>query len=55
MYKAQYKLRSPVTPWMTLGMYATEADAIASAIRKKKSGALVVRVITKNSDLVYIS
>lgn len=55
MYKAQYKLRSPVTPWMTLGMYATEVDAITSALSKKKRGALIVRVLAKNGGLVYLN
>jgi hypothetical protein len=55
MYKSQYKSRSPVTPWMTLGTYATEADAIASALSKKKRGALIVRVLAKNGDLVYVN
>jgi hypothetical protein len=45
MYKAQYKTRSPITPWQTTGTYANEADAISAAIKKKRAGALIVRVM----------
>jgi ribosomal protein S18 len=45
MYKTQYKSRSPITPWQTTGTYANEADAISAAIKKKRAGALIVRVM----------
>ena len=55
MFKSQYKSRSPITPWMTLGIYATEVDAISSAVAKKNRGALIVRVLAKNGSLVYVN
>lgn len=53
MYKAQYKSKSPFESWSTLGTYGTEAQAISSAMQKKKKGALLVRVVDKKGSVVY--
>ena len=53
MYKAQFKSRSPYESWTTLGTFGTEAPAISAAINKKKSGAILVRVIDKNGAVIY--
>jgi hypothetical protein len=55
MYKTQYKSRSPYESWNTLGTYSTEANAISSALQKKRRGALIVRVTDKLGGLVYIN
>jgi hypothetical protein len=55
MYKTQFKSRSPYESWSTLGTYTTEANAISSALRKKRRGALIVRVTDKLGGLVYIN
>ncbi|MBU3565888.1 hypothetical protein [Polynucleobacter sp. MWH-HuK1] len=52
-YKTIYKMNNPYTSWMVAGTYGNFNDALASALRKKKSGALVVRVADKNRTVVY--
>lgn len=54
MYKTQYKSRSPYESWNTLGIYGNEANAISSAIQKKRGGALLVRVVDRRGDLVFV-
>lgn len=54
MFKTQYKTRSPYESWNTLGIYGSEANAIASAMHKKKRGALMVRVVDKRGAVVYV-
>lgn len=54
MFKAQYKSSSPYESWNTLGIYNSEANAIASAMQKKKRGALMVRVVDKRSAVVFV-
>jgi hypothetical protein len=54
MYKAQYKSRSPYESWNTLGLYNSEANAISSAMLKKKRGSLLVRVVDKRGGVVYV-
>ncbi len=55
MYKAQFKSKSPYESWTTLGTFGTEAAAISAALQKKKSGAVLVRVVDKNNSVVYSS
>jgi hypothetical protein len=55
MYKTQYKSRSPLSPWQVLGIYSNEADAINAALRKKKTGALIVRIHKMGSGIVYFN
>jgi len=53
MYKAQFKATSPYGAWQTIGSYGTESQAMASAIRKKTAGAIMVRVTDKKGSVVY--
>jgi hypothetical protein len=55
MYKAQYKKNSPFNAWLNIGTYGNEATAINAALQKKKSGALLVRVVDKSGQVVYSS
>lgn len=55
MYKAQYKSKSVYESWTTIGTYGTEQSAMAAALSKKNSGAIVVRVTDKNGSTVYSS
>lgn len=54
MFKAQYKTRSPYETWSTLGFYNSEANAISSALHKKKRGALLVRVVDKRGAVLFV-
>lgn len=54
MYKTHYKSRSPITPWHLLGRYTNEADAINAAIKRKRSGALIVRVINSVGAIAFV-
>ena len=53
MYKTQFKSKTPFEAWSTAGTYSGESQAIASAMRKKQSGAVLVRVIDQNNAVVY--
>ena len=53
MYKTQYKSGSAYATWTTAGTYNSEAEAISSALRKKLTGAIVVRVTNKIGAVIY--
>lgn len=53
MFKAQYKSHNASQVWQTIGSYSSESAALNMAMRKKSSGALMVRVIDKNGNVVY--
>lgn len=53
MFKAQYKSRNPYESWSTIGSYPSESSAISVALRKKQSGALIVRVVDKSGSVVF--
>ena len=53
MYKAQFKSKTPFESWTTAGSFGTEPVAISAAIRKKRSGAILVRVIDSKGRVVY--
>jgi hypothetical protein len=53
MFKAQYKSSNAYESWTTLGNYSSESEAISVALRKKQSGALIVRVVDKNGNVVF--
>lgn len=55
MFKAQYKRNTPYEKWQTAGSYSSESQAINSAISKKNSGALLVRVVNKKNQTVFTS
>ena len=44
MYKAQYKAKSAYEVWTNIGTYSSESEAM----KKRNSGALMVRVVDKN-------
>lgn len=52
-YKTQYKMNNAYSSWMTAGSYGNFNDALAAALRKKKAGAIVVRVIDRNGMIHY--
>jgi hypothetical protein len=53
MFKAQFKARTPFEKWTNIGVYSAEAQAINSALLKKRRGAVMVRVINKSGAVVY--
>ena len=53
MYKAQYKTNNPYESLSTIGSYGSESEAINSALRKKAAGALMVRVVTADGNIVF--
>ncbi len=54
-YKVQYKMNNAYSSWMTAGIYGNFNDALAAAIRKKKAGAIVVRVEDGNKAVLFSS
>ncbi len=54
MYKLQYKKNNAIESWTTMGTYGTEQEAIANAIKKRISGAVITRVIDQDSKIVFI-
>jgi hypothetical protein len=53
MYKVYFKSKTPVEKWTSFGSYGQESQAIMAALRKKRAGALMVRVTDKKGALVY--
>lgn len=53
MYKVFYKNKTPVEKWTSFGSYGQESQAIAAALRKKRAGALMVRVTDRKGSVVY--
>ncbi len=54
-YKAQYKMSSPFDSWKNASAYGNESAAIAEALRKKRAGALMVRVVDSKGRVIYSS
>ena len=54
-YKTQYKISNAYSSWMTTGTYGNFNDALAAALRKKKAGAIVVRVEDGAKMVIYSS
>ena len=54
-YKAQYKMNNAYTAWMTAGSYGNFNDALAAALRKKKAGAIVVKIEDGNKVVRFSS
>ena len=52
-YKAQYKISNAYLSWMTAGTYGNFNDALA--LRKKKAGAIVVRIEDGAKMVIYSS
>ena len=55
VYKAQYKAKNAYESWTSIGTYGSESETLNVAIKKKNSGALMVRVVDKNGSVVYSS
>jgi len=55
VYKAQYKAKNAYEAWTNIGTYGSESEALNVAMKKKSSGALMVRVVDKNGSVVYSS
>lgn len=55
MYKAQCKAKNAYESWTTIGSYGSESEALNVAVKKKNSGALMVREIDNNGSVVYSS
>ena len=53
MFKVQFKNKSPYESWTTAGQFGTESQAISAALNRKNKGAVLVRVINKNGQVVY--
>ena len=45
VYKAQYKAKNAYESWTNIGTYSSESEALNVAMKKKNSGALMVRVV----------
>ena len=54
-YKAQYKMHSPFDSWKNASSFSSESAAIAEALRKKRAGALMVRVVDSKGKVIYSS
>ena len=55
VYKAQYKVNNAYEVWTGIGTYSSESEALNVAMKKKNSGALMVRVVDKSGSVVYSS
>ena len=53
MFKAQFKKNTPFESWTNIGSYSSEKTAISAALRKKRAGALLVRVVDKKGAIIY--
>lgn len=54
-YKAQYKMSGPFDSWKNASSYSNESAAIAEALRKKRKGAVMVRVVDSKGKVIYSS
>ena len=54
-YKTIYKMNNAFSSWMTAGTYGNFNDALAAALRKKKAGAIVVRIEDGAKMVIYSS
>ena len=54
-YKTIYKMNNPYTAWVSAGTYGDFTNALSMALRKKKLGAVVVRIEDSNRMIVYSS
>jgi hypothetical protein len=54
-YKTIYKMNNPNTAWVSAGTYGDINNALSMALRKKKMGAVAVRIQDGNGMIVYSS
>lgn len=54
-YKTIFKMSNPYTAWVSAGTYGDFNNALSMALRKKKLGAVAVRIEDGNRMIVYSS
>ena len=54
-YRTIYKMSNPYTAWISAGTYGDFNNALSMALRKKKMGAVAVRIEDSNRMIVYSS
>lgn len=54
-YKTTYKMNNAYTAWTSAGTYGDFNNALSMALRKKKMGAVAVRIEDENRSIVYSS
>lgn len=54
MYKVQYKQNNVLETWTTMGIYGTEQEAIANAMKKRISGAAITRVVDSKNNIIFV-
>lgn len=54
-YRTIYKMSNPYTAWISAGTYSELNNALSMALRKKRMGAVVVRIEDGNGMIVYSS
>lgn len=54
-YKTIYKMNNPYTAWVSAGTYGDFNNALSMALRKKKLGAVAVRIEDANKMVLYSS
>ena len=52
-YKTIYKMNNPYTAWVSAGTYGDFNNALSMALRKKKLGAVAVRIEDGNRMIIY--
>ena len=53
IYKSFYKMNNPYSAWISAGTYGDLNNALSMALRKKKIGAVAVRIENGNRMVVY--
>ena len=48
-------MKSPFDSWKNASSFSNESAAIAEALRKKRAGALLVRVVDSKGKTIYSS
>lgn len=54
-YKTIYKMNNPYTAWISAGTYGNLNNALSMALRKKKMGAVAVRIEDGNRMIIFSS
>jgi len=55
IYRTIYKMSNPYTAWISAGSYGDFNNALSMALRKRKMGAVAVRIEDGNRMIVYSS
>ena len=54
-YKTIYKMNNPYTAWVSAGTYGDFNNALSMALRKRKLGAIAVRIEDQKRRIIYSS